>query len=58
MAITEIYNPLLTNLDNKEHLYVKFLDLVKAFDSVNHTILPKRVEKYEMMECAGDEKSI
>ena len=46
LAITEVYNSLLTNLENNEHTCAIFLDLAKAFDSVDHQILLKKLEKY------------
>ena len=46
LAITDIQNTLLRNLDNNKLTCTVFLDLAKAFDSVNHSILIKKLEKY------------
>ena len=46
LAVTEVHNKLLKNLENKKHTCAVFLDLAKAFDSVDHTILIQKVEKY------------
>ena len=46
LAIADIYNNLLDNLEKKKHTCAVFLDLAKAFDSVDHTILLKKLHKY------------
>ena len=46
LAVTEIHNKLLKNMDENKHTCTVFLDLAKAFDSVNHTILLKKLDKY------------
>ena len=46
LAVTDIYEKLLHNLDTGLHSCTIFLDLAKAFDSVNHSILLKKLEKY------------
>ena len=45
LAVTEVYNKLLQNFEDKKHTCAVFLDLAKAFDSVDHTILIKKLEK-------------
>ena len=45
-AVLDIYNCLLENLDNKLTTCSVFLDLAKAFDTINHTILLRQLEKY------------
>ena len=46
LAVTEIQNTLLKNLDNNRKTCTIFLDLAKAFDSVNHSILIRKLERY------------
>ena len=44
-AVLDIYNKLLDNMDKKLVSCSIFLDL-KAYDTINHTILIKKLEKY------------
>jgi len=46
LAITDLYENLLQNLDKKRISCAVFLDLRKAFDSVNHSILLTKLEHY------------
>ena len=46
LAATNLYDSLLENLDKKNITCAIFLDLAKAFDSVNHRILLQKLEKY------------
>ena len=46
LAITDIQNALLKNLDENKLTCTVFLDLAKAFDSVNHEILLAKLERY------------
>ena len=46
LAVIDIQNSLLRNLDDNNMTCTIFLDLAKAFDSVNHTILLKKLERY------------
>jgi len=46
LAITDLYENLLQNLDKKLVSRAVFLDLRKAFDSVNHSILLTKHEHY------------
>ena len=45
-AILDIYEKLLSNLDKGNVTCSIFLDLAKAFDSVSHDILIRKLEKY------------
>ena len=45
-AILDIYEKILNNLDNGQTTCSIFLDLAKAFDSVSHEILLRKLEKY------------
>jgi len=46
LTITDLYENLLQNLDKKLISCAVFLDLRKAFDSVNHSILLTKLEHY------------
>ena len=46
LAVTEIQNMLLEKLDEGKVTCTIFLDLAKAFDTVNHNILVKKLERY------------
>ena len=46
LAITTLYDKLLDNLNNKKTTCSIFLDLKKAFNSVSHDILLKKLEHY------------
>ena len=46
LAIADIQNTLLKNLDDNKFTCTIFLDLAKAFDTVDHKILLKKLEKY------------
>ena len=45
-AVLDIYNKLLDNMDKKLITCSIFLDLRTAYDTINHTILIKKLEKY------------
>ena len=50
LVINKFYDRLLKNLDENSITYSIFLDLRKAFDSVNHKILLQKLYHYE---CQG-----
>ncbi len=46
MALIQAYNYIVTNLDAKNHTLGIFLDLSKAFDTINHDILFSKLDHY------------
>ena len=44
-AINKIYNEILSNIDQSLYTCCVFLDLCKAFDAVNHSVLLQKLEK-------------
>ena len=45
-VVTDVQSQISKNLDNKQHTCVILLDFRKAFDTVNHQILVRKLEKY------------
>ena len=45
-AITTIYDKFLDNFDNKQYTCAVFLDINKAFDTIDHQIVFKKVITY------------
>ena len=46
LAITQVFESLLNNKDINKSSCAIFLDLAKAFDSINHQILLNKLEHY------------
>ena len=53
-AIVDIYDKLIKNLDEKKSSCAIFLDLAKAFDSVDHQILLRKLHCYGIRGKAFD----
>ena len=45
-AVLDIVNTMHSNMDNRKYLCGIFIDLKKAFDTVNHQILLTKLEQY------------
>ena len=52
-ALTAIIEKIRTNLDNKTFSAAVFIDLEKAFDTVNHSILLKKLDHYGINNIAN-----
>ena len=52
LAVAEIQNMLLKNLDNNRISCTVFLDLATAFDTVDHKLLLKKLEAHGIRGCA------
>ena len=46
LAVIDIYNKILHSIEQKKYTCAVFLDLKKAFDTVNHSILLNKLHKY------------
>lgn len=54
MATNELYCKIAQNLDNNLHTVGIFLDLSKAFDTINHNILLRKLNQYGIRGLAND----
>lgn len=54
MAINDLYCKIANNLDNKLYTAGIFLDLSKAFDTINHNILLDKLSNYGIRGLAND----
>lgn len=46
VAITELVDSIINDIDSKKHVGALFLDLKKAFDTLNHDILLAKLDRY------------
>ena len=53
-AILQIINQIQTNMDRKLYTCGIFIDLQKAFDTVDHTILLKKLNHYDVRGIVND----
>ena len=53
LAILDIYNNLTKSMENNSFSCCVFLDFAKAFDTVNHDILPSKLEHYGIRGVAN-----
>ena len=54
LAVLDLYAKLTNALDKGEYVYSVFLDFAKAFDTVNHKILLKKLENYGIRRVANN----
>ena len=52
LALNTLVDYVKCNLDNKQHVIAIFLDLSKAFDTIDHEILLLKLEKYGFSKSA------
>lgn len=54
MAILEMYDRISLAIDNREYAIGIFIDLSKAFDTINHSIMIRKLEYYGIRGIALD----
>ena len=54
MAIIDLVDTISSNIDNKKHSIGIFLDLSKAFDTIDHQILLRKLQCYGIRGIACD----
>ena len=54
MAIIDLVDKISSNIDNKKHSVGIFLDLRKAFDTIDHKILLRKLQCYGIRGIACD----
>ena len=54
MAIIDLVDKISSNIDNKKHSIGIFLDLSKAFDTIDHQILLRKLQCYGIRGIACD----
>ena len=54
MALLDLYNRIAESRENKEHAIGIFIDLSKAFDTINHNILIDKLYKYGVRGVVKD----
>ena len=52
MALTILIDKIISAMDKKEHVIGLFLDFAKAFDTVNHDILLRKLDHYGIRNSA------
>ena len=53
MAVMELIDNISTNTENKEYTVGLFIDLKKAFDTIDHTLLLKKLDRYGIRGVAN-----
>ena len=53
MAVTELVEAISTSIDNREYTVGVFIDLKKAFDTIDHAILIKKMDRYGIRGVAN-----
>ena len=54
MALLDLMEEITNSIDNKKHMIGVFIDLKKAFDTIDHSILLKKLEIYGIRGATND----